>query len=242
MLIAPPFAEEMNKSRRMLADVGRALAARGLAAVLPDLSGTGDSSGEFRDADWESWRADVVAAAAWSAAAGWPVVALLGVRTGCVLGAQAARELPNGLTRTVFWQGVQDGARFLTQFLRLRVAAAAMGGRRESVAQLRERLRMGESQEVAGYELSPRLAEQLASLRLDAELTVALGALHWLEVARAPGVTLPQASQSCIAAAREAGISVTAQTVAGEPFWASAEIVRIPELVQLTAELLGAAP
>jgi exosortase A-associated hydrolase 2 len=242
VLIAPPFAEEMNKSRRMLAEVGRALALRGMAAVLPDLGGTGDSSGEFRDAGWESWREDLLAAAAWSASEGWPVVALLAVRSGCILGAQAASGLPAGLARTVFWQPVADGERFLTQFLRLRVAAAAVAGGRESVALLRQQLSAGQSLEVAGYELSPRLAGELAGLRLAAHLTPALGALHWLEVGREPGAPLPEASQSVIAAARSAGVSVTARSVAGEPFWSSTEIVQIPELLQLTVQTLAAAP
>jgi alpha/beta superfamily hydrolase len=72
-LIIPPFAEELNKSRWILAEVGRELARRGVASILPDLYGTGDSDGEFREACWTRWRKDIAQAAAWSAAQGRPV-------------------------------------------------------------------------------------------------------------------------------------------------------------------------
>jgi exosortase A-associated hydrolase 2 len=239
VLIVAPFAEEMNKSRRMLSETAMALAARGITSVLPDLSGTGDSGGEFANADWEEWRADLLAAARWSAGEGWPVTAMLGVRMGCLLAAQIAGALPDAPAASAFWQPVTDGERFLTQFLRLRAAASAMAGGAETVAQLRQRLKDGEQLEIAGYDLSPRLAAQLAQLRLAALITPALGSLAWFEVVRADGAPLPEPSQHCIEAARQAGVAVAPRAVAGEPFWSSTEIVTIPALVALTADALG---
>ena len=49
---APAFAEEMNKSRRMVALQARALAEDGLAVLLVDPLGCGDSPGDFGDATW----------------------------------------------------------------------------------------------------------------------------------------------------------------------------------------------
>ncbi|WP_229425321.1 hypothetical protein [Massilia sp. Se16.2.3] len=45
-----PFAEEMNRSRRMAALQARALAARGIGVLQLDLHGCGDSVGDFGDA------------------------------------------------------------------------------------------------------------------------------------------------------------------------------------------------
>src|SRR3546814_1526626 len=56
---------EMNRSRRMAALQARALAALGIDVLLLDLFGTGDSAGDFRDARWEIWREDAMAAVAW---------------------------------------------------------------------------------------------------------------------------------------------------------------------------------
>lgn len=60
-----PFAEEMNKSRRMAALQAKALAAHGYAVLQLDLLGCGDSSGDFGDASWQAWVDDVVLACQW---------------------------------------------------------------------------------------------------------------------------------------------------------------------------------
>lgn len=240
VMIVPPFAEEMNKSRRMFTDVAQALATRGVATVIPDLYGTGDSEGEFREADCECWLDDLARAAAWSAEDGWPIAGLLCTRLGCILGARAARDVLGGVRRAVFWQPVIDGERFITQFLRLRVAASMMDeDHKESVGQLRERLRNGASLEVAGYELSARLASEIDSLRLSPEMGSHLGNLHWMEVVREAGAPLPAPSMRCIERCSADGMEVRVQRFVGDPFWASTEVVRIAALVGGTVEVLA---
>src|SRR6476660_7010955 len=59
IVYAPPFGEEMNKSRRMAALQARALATAGWAVVQVDLLGCGDSDGEFADASWGRWVDDI---------------------------------------------------------------------------------------------------------------------------------------------------------------------------------------
>jgi exosortase A-associated hydrolase 2 len=239
VLIAPPFAEEMNKTRKMLTDVSQALQARGVATVLVDPYGTGDSEGEFRDATWACWIQDLARAASWAAEEGWPIEGLLCVRLGCLLGAKVAQEALRGVQRTVFWQPVVDGGKFVTQFLRLRVAASMMAATRESVSGLRQTLRDGRCVEVAGYELSPKLAMELEGLRLADGLGTHLGVLHWMEVTRdLQGSTAP-ASETCLGIARARPLETIFRTVTGEPFWASTETVRIPELVESTVEVLA---
>jgi exosortase A-associated hydrolase 2 len=240
VLLIAPFAEEMNKTRRLLADAALALAMQGLATVLPDLYGTGDSDGEFRDADWAGWHNDLVRTAAWAAEQGWPVRALLCVRLGCILGAQLAAASLAGLERTAFWQPVIEGERHLLQFLRLRVAAGMMDTpRAETVPQLQERLRGGEALEISGYELGSRLAGELATLRLAEHLSPRLGAVRWWEVVRSVREGLPEASERLISQARTSGLSIAGEQVTGEPFWAATEIVRNAELVERTAKFLA---
>src|ERR1700750_2791898 len=65
MVYVHPFAEEMNKSRRMAALQARAFARAGHAVLQIDLLGCGDSSGDSGDATWEAWVDDVVRACAW---------------------------------------------------------------------------------------------------------------------------------------------------------------------------------
>jgi exosortase A-associated hydrolase 2 len=238
VLVVPAFAEEMNKSRRMLADVGRALQARGLAMVVVDPYGTGDSEGEFRDATCARWIEDLAQAASWAAAEGWPISRILCVRLGSLLGAWLAREALHGVQRTVFWQPILDGERFVRYFLRLRVAALMMEGASASVSGLQQSLRDGQCVEVAGYDLSPHLAAELVGLRLYDLLDTRLGALHCIEVIRGTEAATAAASEKCIEIARSRGLHATVRTVVGEPFWSSIETVRIRELVDCTVDAL----
>jgi len=240
-LLVPPFAEEMNKCRSIYADLAEALAERGVATVLPDLFGTGDSEGEFRDATWERWLADLRRTLVWAAAAGWTVTGAVATRLGCALAAEALATTGTSLATTVFWQPVADGARYLTQFLRLRVAASMMGAGKETVDGLRERLRSGESLEVAGYDLPPSLAAAVDSADLAASLTDRLGAVRWLEVRSDAAAPFGAATEQAVAAAKRRYANVELEQVGGEPFWSSTEIVRNAALVARTADLLSSA-
>ena len=60
-----PFAEEMNRSRRVVTLQARQFAENGYAVLIIDLFGCGDSTGEFADATWEIWKADLGIAEKW---------------------------------------------------------------------------------------------------------------------------------------------------------------------------------
>lgn len=240
VLVVPPFAEEMNKSRRMIAEVGQRLEGSGIGMLLVDLFGTGDSEGEFAQADWQRWKADLAAAVQWAAAEGAPIRGMLAIRLGCILGSEALAGIGHTVRRTVMWQPVVSGRRLLEQFLRLRVAASMMGGdSKETVAALRSRLKAGELLEVAGYEISGALADQLDAAELQTFLRSHLGEVHWMEAVRSADTALPVPSGKAIDAARATGLEVTPHCVMGEPFWSSTEIVCLDAMVARTADVLG---
>jgi exosortase A-associated hydrolase 2 len=239
VLIAPPFAEEMNKCRSMFTAVGHALREQGIATVIVDLFGTGDSEGEFRDASCAGWIDDLRRAAQWAAHQGWPIASLLCARLGCVLGALAARDGLGAIERTIFWQPVVNGEKYLREFLRVRVAASMMSASPETVKGLRQQLKNGEDVEIAGYELSSHLAGEIEGLRLVDSLDARLGALHWLEVVPEAAGSLSADSAECLAVARSCSMEVTARALSGESFWASTEVVRVPELVDYSVNILS---
>tara|TARA_B110000238_G_C16067394_1_gene413366 strand:- start:879 stop:1052 length:174 start_codon:yes stop_codon:yes gene_type:complete len=49
VIFVPPFAEEMNRSKRMYVLFARLLADAGIKSICFDFAGTGDSSGEWSD-------------------------------------------------------------------------------------------------------------------------------------------------------------------------------------------------
>jgi exosortase A-associated hydrolase 2 len=240
VLVVPPFAEEMNKCRRSFTELSQGLAAAGVATVLPDLYGTGDSEGEFVDADLDVWLDDLGRVAEWSATQGWPVTSLLCVRLGCPLGALLARRCPGRIERAAFWQPVLDGKRFLAQFFRLRVAASMMEpDKRESVETLRALLQSAGRIEIAGYEIGSRLVGQLDTLVLDASCGADIGVVHWMEVVRDQDAALPTPSRQFIDGQRAAGHGVIEHKFVGEPFWSSVEIVTNQQLIASTVAVMA---
>ena len=232
ILVVPPFAEEMNKCRRMVTDLAKKAGQDGRAVLCVDLYGTGDSEGEFSEARVARWIEDLADAVKWSAAKGWPVNSVLGIRLGAILAAKLEREHDLALSRAVFWQPVTSGARLVDQFLRIRVTASRMErDSHETAADLRARLKSGETIDVAGYGLSPALCADIDALELKNELTPAMSPIRWLEVVADTSAPVTPASQRAIEQARAAGCEVEHCRIAGEPFWMATEVVRNSELV-----------
>jgi exosortase A-associated hydrolase 2 len=233
-----PFAEEMNRSRRMAALAARALAAQGVAVLQIDLLGCGDSSGDFADARWDAWRADVALALDWLQARCGVRPGLWGLRLGALLALDCARR--RDCARLLLWQPVHSGAHYLTQFLRLQLAADMLDQQqaaRNGTAALRATLRNGAPLEVAGYQLAPALADALDVL--DSKALAPACPTHWFDLAAESGRPLPPAAQAVLQAWRAQGSEVTAQVVAGPPFWGTAEVATSPALLAATVALFG---
>jgi len=175
VLYIHPFAEEMHCARRMAALQSRALAAAGFAVLQVDLLGCGDSSGDFADALWEHWLADVQAAACWllhqaehESGFAPPCLWLWGLRAGCLLARQAAERLGRPC-QLLFWQPCLSGRAVLQQWVRLQGAADLLGnGAAAGGNTPLQRLQAGQEVELAGYMLTPALAQGLQAAQLQA--------------------------------------------------------------------------
>lgn len=225
----------------MIALLGRALARAGVSAVCLDLYGTGDSDGEFRDATWAGWVQDVRAAAGWVCETLGEHPDVLGIRSGALLALDAITRDADSVRRVILWAPTPSGKTFLTQFLRVQLAAAATFGEAPSIGtrQLWRSLEAGERVEVAGYEISSELAMPLSQLTLENLLDRATAPTSLIEVAP-DGSGVSATSQRLIEryAPRDSRLSVS--VVRGDPFWATAEIVEVPQLVDLTVhKVLG---
>lgn len=162
----PPFAEEMNRTRLVVARMARAFATAGYAVLQMDLHGCGDSSGEFGEASWAQWRSDALLAVQHLQARHAAPLCLWGVRSGALLASEVARALPVPPS-LLFWQPVLSGRQHLQQFLRLSLAASLLDGReRGGTEALQASLASGKPVEIAGYSLAPALAEGLAASEL----------------------------------------------------------------------------
>jgi exosortase A-associated hydrolase 2 len=226
----------MNKSRHLLAALGRAAAASGACAVLPDLYGTGDSEGDFGEATLAIWRADVDACIRHLAEE--RPVHLVGVRFGALLAADAAQRHRVASLNLV--QPLADGRAQLNQMLRLRLAAAmAAGGERQRSSDLRARLAAGESLEFAGYRLNGTLAEDLEGLTLDALVPPAGTPVRWIDVVPDAAREPTPAAERVVDRWRSAGNDVVQERVVCDAFWAAQELVPCPGIAEPIARALA---
>jgi uncharacterized protein len=253
VLYIHPFAEEMNKSRRMAALQARALSSAGFAVLQIDLLGCGDSSGDFGDASWGAWVRDVVQGCQWLRARSElttpdtehnrPPIWLWGLRAGCLVAVEAAKQL-NEPCNFLFWQPPTSGKPLLQQFLRLKVAGDLASGQGKGVMEgLRQQLADGLTVEVAGYMLAPGLADGLGQAALTPLTRPAEGAgrLEWLEVSPREDADLNPVSIQTMDLWRQAGYRIGKQVATGSAFWQTLEIEDAPELVSATIVALSAA-
>ena len=237
VVFVPAFAEEMNKSRHVVAQTARRFAAGGIGVLLIDLQGCGDSTGTLEQSRWEDWREDLRLATGFMRQRGHDAIVLWGMRLGAALAAQCAIDMQSDVVRCLLWQPVAQGEAHLSQFLRLRLANAMLSGSKdaETGKQLRARLAAGESLEVAGYSLSSAMAATIDRLELGSIRPPC--PVDWIEVLPEANRALPVAAARAIEQWREAGTDVTLTPIVAETFWGAtnaAELVQCESIVEGT--------
>jgi exosortase A-associated hydrolase 2 len=236
-VFVPPFAEEMNKTRRMVAMQARALAPHGIAVLQIDLHGCGDSSGKFGEARVETWLRDIEAAVQWMHAHELAPVRLWGLRMGALMAARVAADMgPEAVEALLLWQPVVSGKSHLAQFLRVGVAAEMLSAEGRGQVSPRKRLQAGECIEVGGYEVVPALAEGMEALSLPPAGALAIP-VDWFEVTPHAQAEPTPAAARLAAEWRAAGTDVELHGVQGEAFWSTVEITDCLPLVQRTTEV-----
>jgi exosortase A-associated hydrolase 2 len=225
-----PFAEELNKSRRMAALQARAMAAAGYVVLQVDLLGCGDSSGDFGDATWDAWLADVESACRWLQQRNSLPLWLWGLRTGCLLANEVANRMEEPVN-LLFWQPVLSGKQFLQQFLRLKLVSEMLGGETKgAMERVRQQLKAGDPVEVAGYLLSPTLAGGLEKAEL--LLPHRSGRVEWIEISGKGDGGLSPAANARLTQWQAAGQHVRGTSVNGPAFWQTSEISECPALLE----------
>ena len=246
-----PFAEEMNRSRRMAALQARRFADAGYGVLAIDLLGCGDSTGDFGDASWPLWKADLAVAKQWLEERVSTRIGLWGLRLGALLALDFAHSMPAEFTSLILWNPVVNGKTFMTQFLRLRLGSDVLadtpadGQKTVGTQALREALLAGEILEIAGYRIAPALALAIDGLHAE---TLAIGKLpiHWFEVLRTADGATDSAARLSPASSAIAdkwclqNVDLHTHAVTGLPFWATPELSICPALLDMTTAVADA--
>ncbi|MFS0736360.1 hypothetical protein ABC347_04850 [Sphingomonas sp. 1P06PA] len=149
ILIVQPLFAERNRTRILIGDVMRRLAAHGIGCWLPELPGEGESATLLEQTSWAAWRAAVAAAADHVAARSGSVPFVASLRGGALLDDAAAargwwRLAPTG------------GAALLRDVMRAQLMADREAGRGGSLASL-DAAALAGPVSLAGMTLTPPL-------------------------------------------------------------------------------------
>jgi exosortase A-associated hydrolase 2 len=233
ILYLHPFAEEMHKSRRMAALQARRFASEGYAVLQTDLTGCGDSSGDFGDADWEIWLDDALVAYQILVEKAEGPSLIWGLRLGASLALELSTKL-HDIAGLLLWHPVVNGSLYINQFLRIKLASEMLstGKTRIGVKDLRERLANGHAIEIGGYTLSPPMAAAIDRLELARFLPKT--PVHWFELTVDPNGTISAPTRKVTESWQKHGATICTHRITGEPFWVTQEITECPALLDKT--------
>lgn len=239
LLYVHPFAEEMNRARRMAALACQAFVAEGWAVLQLDLAGCGDSSGDCEGTSWEAWLGNIDAATAWLRTRYSVPIVLWGLRAGCLL-------LSDWLARSdaehpvMYWQPVSSGRQHMTHFLLLKVAGETPGDQdAKSIVQgMRSRLDMGGSVDVAGYTVSAGIVKGIEQAVLDFAAGYR-GRVSVLEVTSSGRNELTPILASFVGRWREGGMDIETDVATGPAFWLTQEVSVAPDLIERSTQALA---
>ncbi|MCK0510766.1 hydrolase 2, exosortase A system-associated [Aromatoleum buckelii] len=238
ILYVHPFAEEMNKSRRMAALASWAFAERGWMVLQADLGGCGDSTGDFGDATWPGWLIDVDVAWRWLRERADGPAVVWSLRAGSLVVSDWLKTQHASMP-LLLWQPVINGRQHLTQFLRVKGVSRMMedGDVKATMAAVRAELHAGHPVEIAGYTLSPDLVGGLEKARLELPSGFA-GSVASLEVVSSERPEPTPAVALLAERWRERGGRWSADAITGPGFWQTVEIEVCPTLIDASVAAL----
>lgn len=239
IVFVPPFGEEMNRCRALVAEQARNFAQSGYSCTVVDFYGTGDSQGELCDASLTIWQDNIrLTIDTLQQELSAPVI-LWGLRLGAFIALDFAAKSSVRIDSMVLWQPITSGERYVVQILRQRVAAlAGLNLPPETTATIRKRLADGERVEVSGYTLDGVLMQDIEQLSLTRMNGLCAGKIHWMECVAESGAALPAASAKAIEALQRQHNEVVTHVFSGPPIWQLHKRDSLPELLSLTGNVL----
>ena len=134
-----------------------------------------------------------------------------------------------------------NGASYLTQLLRLRVANEMLGEGKEKnggTQAMREALKAGDTLEIAGYDIAPSMALAIDVLEAS-DLFMTTCPIHWFEVVSAVDRPMTPAGLRVVSAWEKQGVDLHTHIVPCLPFWATQEISECPKLLSATSSIVA---
>ena len=242
VIYLPPFGEEMNRCRSLVAQQARQFARKGLSCSMLDFYGTGESQGDLCDASLPIWRQNIDDLLTQLRQRHECPVYLWGFRLGALLALDYLSQNPGVGDKLLLWQPVPSGSSFVTQLLRQRSASLMQKGEKpDGTAEMKQQLADGKAFEVAGYQLGGELMSaidqlEVASMLQGSELD-SNSKIFWFEHTAEEGGQPAAKAKRIIGEIQAAGAKVEVTTFAGDPVWQLNKRAVCDDLLHKTREL-----
>ncbi len=182
VILVPPFAEELNRSKRMYVLLARLLAKSGFHTIHFDYSGTGDSLGEWGQFDYSDWLGnlrDVYESIDEEALE----VSFVALRFGALVLADAFGQGMIRSQKCILWDPIESGDSLVRQLVRMKIAAAMTENAKKITS--KEVLDLIENSgylESGGYRINKKLLDQISDKRLinNMDCMLANSKVHWM--------------------------------------------------------------
>ncbi len=238
IVFLPPFCEEMNRCRHLVANQAKRFATAGYSCLILDPYGTGDSEGELVDASWEGWRADAVTGVQWCQQTYSIPTVLWGLRLGALLALDMAATYQGQFTKLLLWQPVTNGKTYLTQILRARIAYLSGNSLPpETTEEMRSRLQCGDNIEVAGYVLGGKLAGDIDDMSMTSLASLSGVDIQWLQQTSRPDEPPSVAVQKVADQLVAQGNTVALTLFQAPQIWQLSERADCSQLLEKTSAL-----
>ncbi len=213
-----PFAEEKNMSHSVIVKTARMLAASGVPVFRFDLSGCGDSEGDFQFSSLEDWQQDLDAAIeVFRKETGVSQCLLWGLRLGAGF-ALLRQQCSNDIAGLILWQPVLDFSVHMNQFLRRAISSQISKGSEKTIGlDINDDLQRHGLTHVMGYPITKDLCDSFKSMgKQPANVVPSVPAfILSISLMDQPAFAIKKYAERL----QNAGSSVTLQHVIAEPFW-----------------------
>ena len=240
VIFVPPFAEEMNRSKRMYVLCARLLADAGIHSLCFDFSGTGDSSGEWGDFDYADWKNNLIDVFQFAKKI-TSNISLVTLRDSALISLNLIKRADIQIDKCVLWDPIDNGDALIRQLVRMKIASAmASDLKKITTKEVLESIEQSGFLEVGGYHVSADLIDQIKAEKIsdNIEDVLALTEMHWMTTGKSNSnsAVIP----ICLSKLNLTDVmlkKLTMHTVNDVKFWMQQEVTISPLLLRETKQV-----
>lgn len=242
IILVPPFAEEMNRSKRMYVLCARLLANAGLHVICFDYSGTGDSSGEWGEFSYQDWVNDLKTVYDYALKT-TSDVDFIALRFGALLLTDAILGKFVSANKCIFWDPLESGEVLTRQLVRIKIAAAMADNSKKITSQevMQSMYDIGHL-ESGGYHITQSMFDEISTKKLADNISklLTVASVHWMASGKfkaGENKWLANSFKSDDLDSDLAKRSLSMHPVNDVKFWMQQEVTISPKLLQLTKQV-----